>query len=56
MAVGAAEGYTCSLHGEDGVVEVALGGGESRGERKGACYVGYVGAVLLGGCQGRGQG
>lgn len=56
MAVGAAEGYACSLHGEDGVVEVALGGCEFGGEGEGACYVGYVGAILLGGCQGRGQG
>lgn len=45
---GAAEGDAGALGGEDGGVEVALGGGEGVGDGESARYVGDVGAELLG--------
>lgn len=44
---GAAEREAGALGGEDGVVEVALGGGEGAGDGPGAGYVGDVVPELL---------
>jgi len=45
---GAAEREAGALGGEDGVVEVALGGGEGAGDGPGAGYVGDVVPDFLG--------